>query len=421
MRSARGRRCSPRTLVVSIGAAVALAGIAPATAAAHVGELKTTVIAGPYRLAVRALAIRADGRSALAFRSTVVARRGGAPVTSARVRIFVHEPSGAVRGPYDAPVLDGNSAVFLPIGDASAWRRLRFVIDVEGSAGSGSGRYVPPSLWHQWLDEPVLFALTGVAALCFLQGFVRLRRRGRADYASFGRLALFVFGLALMVLPLVSPLDVVGDHYLLSAHMLQHVLIGDAAPAVILVALRGPLLYFVVPPLVLRRLGRARWLRTFSAQVLRPKVALAVWAVAYFGWHLPVAYDYAATHQKAHDLEHLSFVAAGFLVWALLVDPAGRHHLSRGRRLALAAALFGMGTVLADVLIFSFRPLYPFYANQAERVFLLSPVHDQQLAGLVMTVEQLVTLGTCVAILLWPALRAQRRPRRSLNVSRVSA
>ena len=54
-------------------------------------------------------------------------------------------------------------------------------------------------------------------------------------------------GLAFIVLPLVSPLDVLGDRYLLSAHMLQHVLIGDVAPALILVALRGPLLFFAVP------------------------------------------------------------------------------------------------------------------------------------------------------------------------------
>ena len=64
-----------------------------------------------------------------------------------------------------------------------------------------------------------------------------------------------------------------------------------------------------------------------------------------------------------------------------------------------------MGTVISDVLIFSFTPLYPAYAQQAERVFALTPVRDQQLAGLVMTIDQLLTLGTCAAVLLWPALR----------------
>jgi putative membrane protein len=138
-------------------------------------------------------------------------------------------------------------------------------------------------------------------------------------------------------------------------------------------------------------------------------VALAAWALAYGGWHVPAAYDYAAGHQLVHDLEHASFVLAGFLVWNLLIDPAGHGHLSRGRRLGVAAAVFAMGTVIADVLIFSFRPLYPVYAGQVERVFGLSPLRDQQLAGLAMSVEQILTLGTFAAVMLVPALRARRR------------
>ena len=73
-----------------------------------------------------------------------------------------------------------------------------------------------------------------------------------------------------------------------------------------------------------------------------------------------------------------------------------------------------MGTFFADVLIFSLRPLYPAYADQAHRVFGLSPLHDQQLAGLVMTVEQMLALGAFAAILLVPELRrlsvAARQP-----------
>ena len=137
-----------------------------------------------------------------------------------------------------------------------------------------------------------------------------------------------------------------------------------------------------------------------------PVVALPAWALAFGLWHIPAVYDYAAAHPAVHRLEHASFVAAGFLVWTLLVDPARRGHLSRGRRLALIGALFALGTVLADVLIFSLTPLYPAYAAQPHRVFGLSPLHDQQLAGLVMTVEQLVALGTCAAILLLPELQA---------------
>jgi putative membrane protein len=110
-----------------------------------------------------------------------------------------------------------------------------------------------------------------------------------------------------------------------------------------------------------------------------------------------------------HDFEHASFVVAGFLVWSLLIDPAGSGHLSRGRRLAVAACVFAMGTVISDILIFSLHPLYPAYADQAERVFSLSALRDQQLAGLVMSVEQILTLGTFAGVMLVPAIRNRRR------------
>ena len=270
----------------------------------------------------------------------------------------------------------------------------------------------PPGLFQPWLLEPVITALAAVAAVCFARGFVRLRRRGRKDHASWTRAVLFALGLALMVVPLVSPLDELADRYLLSAHMLQHMLIGDAGPALILVALRGPLLLFVIPTALLTTLGHSGPLRTAGAWLIRPGVALAIWAVAFGAWHIPAAYDYAATHQLVHDLEHASFVFAGVLVWTVLIDPTGHGRLSRGRRLALIAALLAVGTVIADILIFSLTPLYSIYADQPHRVFGLSPLQDQRLAGLAMTAEQLLALGTCAAILLAPELRRRRRAKR---------
>jgi cytochrome c oxidase assembly factor CtaG len=101
-----------------------------------------------------------------------------------------------------------------------------------------------------------------------------------------------------------------------------------------------------------------------------------------------------------HDLQHVTFVIAGVLVWTQLIDPARRRELRRSARIALAVALFACGQILADVLVFSFDPLYPAYAAQDERLLGLSPLADQNLAGIVMMAEQAVTLGTCVALLI---------------------
>jgi cytochrome c oxidase assembly factor CtaG len=95
---------------------------------------------------------------------------------------------------------------------------------------------------------------------------------------------------------------------------------------------------------------------------------------------------------------------AGTLVWILLVDPGGHGRLGRGGRVALAVAMFAAGTVLSDVLVFSFRPLYPAY----EGAYGLSGRMDQQLAGIVMMVEQMLVLGTLVFLLIRPRLRHAR-------------
>jgi putative membrane protein len=263
------------------------------------------------------------------------------------------------------------------------------------------GDLVPRSeLGSAWETPPAVLAGSTLALLLFAQAWIRLRRRGRPDLAGYDRLALFVTAVVVGTLALVSPLDPIGEEYLLSAHMLEHVVIGDAAVALAMVALRGPLVFFLLPPFILGPLARVGPLRSFLGFLLRPKVSFLVWAAVFAGWHYPPAYDYVLDHQVAHDLQHVTFVIAGILVWAQLVDPARRGELRRSGRIALAVALFVCGQILSDILIFSFEPLYPAYAAQDERLLGLSPLADQQLAGIVMMVEQTLTLGICVALLL---------------------
>jgi len=126
-------------------------------------------------------------------------------------------------------------------------------------------------------------------------------------------------------------------------------------------------------------------------------------------WHVPAAYDYALRHETVHDLEHLSFVLAGLLVWMQIVDPARRHHLHVSQRIGYMLALFGAGAALACLLVLSPTPIYPAYAGPGARLLGLTPLHDQQLAGIVMATEQLAALGLCA----WFLLRANDSPLRS--------
>ncbi|HEX5246214.1 MAG TPA: cytochrome c oxidase assembly protein [Gaiellaceae bacterium] len=241
-------------------------------------------------------------------------------------------------------------------------------------------------------------ALAAVAALLLAQGVVRLRRRGRADIAGWDRVALFGLGLAVTIAALVGPLDRLAEDKYLSVHMLQHVLIGDLAPALMVVAVRGPLLVFLLPAQVLAPLARSARVRAVLSTMLQPRVAFGLWAANLAVWHVPYLYDLALRHDSVHYFEHACWVVAGLIVWTLLVDPGSHRRLTVGGRIALAAAMFAAGQVLTDVLVFSFHPLYPAYPGRT----------DQQLAGVAMMAEQLVTLGALAFALLRPRMRAAR-------------
>lgn len=254
--------------------------------------------------------------------------------------------------------------------------------DVPASAITGA--------WHLHA-LPVVFVIAALAA--FVPAFTRTRRL-RPEAAPWTRAALFVTGLVVMALPLMSPLNAAGERYLLSAHMLEHVLLADAGPALLVLAVRGPLARALLPRPVV------------PAVLLRPWVTLAAWVAVIGVWHLPALYDRALTHAWLHDLEHVSFAFVGLLVWTQIIDPAGRGRLRPPGRLAFTVAVFFAGQVLSDALVFSFHAYYPAYADRAGRLFGISPLADQRAAGLVMAVEQLLTLGTCFVVL----LRQLRRP-----------
>ena len=237
----------------------------------------------------------------------------------------------------------------------------------------------------------IVIALCALACVLFAQAVVRLRRRGRPDLASWPRVGLFALGIALIVVALL-PLDELADENL-TAHMTQHVLIGDLAVALLVLATRGPLSLFLLPPAVLAPLARSP-VRTLLSKLLRPRVAYALWAGNLAFWHVPWLYDIALEHEWVHYTEHACWSVVGLLAWTVLLD----ERRSTGRRVALAAAMFASGTILTDVLVFTFHPIYLAYPSLSQ----------QQLAGVVMMVEQALTLGTLAFSLLRPHFRHVR-------------
>lgn len=224
------------------------------------------------------------------------------------------------------------------------------------------------------LLTPVVVSLG--ATLFFVTGFRKLRRGRHAQHAGWDRAALFGAGLAAGVAGLVLFHEPAEESA--SAHMAQHVLVGDVAPALVLVALRGPLFFVVVPLVFLRQLRRG-WVR----HLLGPGPSLALWAVLLWGWHVPPVYDAALRSEWVHPLQHACFVLGGLLLWNQLVDPARRRALSLWGSLGYALVAMAATQMLVAVLILSYRPLYAY-----------GSASDQSLAGMVMALEGFVALGT---------------------------
>lgn len=232
----------------------------------------------------------------------------------------------------------------------------------------------------------LVLSAAGVAS--YGAGFRRLRSRGRRRVSDRQAL-LFVLGVGVALVAVSPPLDSAADDRL-SAHMLQHLLLGDVMPLLLVAGVWGPMSVFALPRAVIRTLGRSQGVRALLHALAAPRNSLALWLVVIAGWHVPAAYDFALAHESVHALEHPSFVVVGILVWVQLLAPFGRPRLSAGGRALFAGAVLGLGMVLSEVLLVT-GSLYPHYGDAA----------DQHRAALLMMGEQIATLGTAAAILVW--------------------
>jgi putative membrane protein len=191
------------------------------------------------------------------------------------------------------------------------------------------------------------------------------------------RMACFAAGLALLVAAVAPPVDVAASERL-TAHMLEHLVIGDIAPLLVVLGLTGPLL---APLLRTRALRRARGLS-------HPVVAVALWALNLYLWHLRPAYEAAVAHDLVHVVQHACFFAFGASLWLALLGPLPRPEwFGNGARLAYVLVVTLAGTMLAYGFIWSDVAFYPHYVATAERAG-RSAIADQSAAGAVMLLEQ---------------------------------
>jgi cytochrome c oxidase assembly factor CtaG len=255
----------------------------------------------------------------------------------------------------------------------------------------------------------VLVVLFGALHALGERRAVRLLRRPRSSRERW-RAASFYAGLAAILVALTSQIDALAEQ-LFWVHMVQHVLLlGVAAP---LIVLGAPWLSIWRPlPLGFRRavakgVSRSPWcapVRALARLCSRPLPVWLLFNVTLVAWHVPAAYDLAARNSVVHDLEHLSYLVFGILLWLQVLDsPPLRARMSAMARVYYMLAGAVVGWVLSLVLAFASSPLYPFYAHQASRPGGISALADQQIAAGVMLVpgSLAMTLFIFIELYLW--------------------
>jgi cytochrome c oxidase assembly factor CtaG len=244
-----------------------------------------------------------------------------------------------------------------------------------------------PPLLHYWSFPPVATLAIELSAILYLRGWRRLRLAG-VPFLPPWRAVAFVSGLSVVWVALASPIDALNG-LVLTAHMLQHMLLMMAAPPLIL--LGAPLVPMTrgMPGSVARPVARIlkQPLAMQTARALtHPTTGALLMGLVMFAWHIPGVYEFALRSEPWHEAEHASFFMASLIFWWPVVLPWPSH--AQWPRWAMVPYLLLadlQNTALSATLTFSDRVLYPSYMK-APRFFGLSALEDQVAAGAFMWV-----------------------------------
>ncbi len=253
-----------------------------------------------------------------------------------------------------------------------------------------------------WSTEPTIwFGTVSVVVLYLLaRGPWRSRFPG-SEPATRGQMVWFLLGIFIIWFALVSPMDLISDEYLFSAHMVQHILLTLVAP---------PLLLIGIPGWMLRPLLRYKLVRRAAGLLTMPLVAFAIFNLDFTLWHVPAFYEAALEHEPIHVIEHLLFISTAMLNWWPMLSP-----LKELPRLPYPGQILYLfldavpSTILGAIFVFGTDVLYPVYAS-APRIFGISALDDQMVAGLIMAMPGAMIYLVALSIVFFVWLNREEHP-----------
>jgi putative membrane protein len=289
-------------------------------------------------------------------------------------------------------------------------------------AHSGLTASAPGEL--RWPFDPAVIAALSLGAIGYALGWSKLGDRRTHVIGHTWQVIAFWIGLIILAAALQSPLEPIADQ-LLSIHMVQHLL---------LILFAAPLLVLGSPVVVLLwalpRRGRRTLTRAWSAcggpRLLKaagnPALIWALFSGAFVFWHTPGPYRWGAHNDLAHAFEHFSFLATAMAFWAIVLAPASRRRLGYGPSILYVASAAVISGLPGALMIFAPRPLYSLGGAAAQ--WRLSPLQDQQLAGLLMWIPMdAVYFAVCGWLFLRWLMEGERRtlPRLSSAIERSAS
>jgi len=250
--------------------------------------------------------------------------------------------------------------------------------------------------WGSWSFNPIVILALLAAGFLYRRMYLRAAARSTTG-PGIGHWLPYVCGCLTLAVALLSPLDPIGDKYLLSAHMMQHVLLSDIAPALLVLGLRSPVLPLGLSRRALMAVAPGGRSGRVLARLTSPWLAIPLWALATWIWAIPSVFDYTAQHSTIHAFEHATLFYTGLALWWLIIDPLPRARLRpNGERLALLGFTRLASACVCLPLTWLSASEYPLYAG-APRAYGLSALNDQHLAGASMCFVEFLVFGIAFA------------------------
>jgi len=245
-------------------------------------------------------------------------------------------------------------------------------------------------LWSSWSGDLLVTAPLTISSGLFAWGVLRLRRRLGRFPPGFGerQVLCFASGAVVLVIALLSPLEGLAK-VLLSAHMVQHVLLVTVAPPLLVLGKPEVAWLTALPDGWRRSLPRQRRARSalrLLVPLAKPLPAALLHMATLWVWHSPALFDAAVAADWLHWLEHVLFFGTGLLFWRAVIKAAAGREAAAGGLVACFITLLQSG-ILSALLSFAREPLYLTSDTDA---WGLTALEDQQLAGAIMSIPMCV-------------------------------